>query len=620
MKKISLLFLSFFGLILMSAFAAADTVLIDFESFNEYDNVTTVPTSQGNVGFYMTNAAAVQGANIGDYLTLTPTGEYPVVAESDNMGPGADGDIYKPTDNTNIVAYTYHDGTRYYDEYVTDANGNDLGINMLTDTPLPVAEQTGKPYIGKLYEHMYSKGQAIVIDLAGITDITSVSFVCLDLDHNEFWKFVALDSSGKVIDIITIGPGVSGGDGKAYNFLFNIPNIAKIALWGWNNQQNSGIVGYAFDNIEIEVEETACEDYTTDLIAGGGNPKSAIDVGEVTISSDGETLEVTYQTEDGWEMTETHLEVECDLEDVPQTQPNKKGKGGGNPIPGHFDYNNNFDPAVTEHTVIINLDDLCCTDPVIAAHAVVQKVTILNPTPYYADAVFDYNQGLRKDGTPVRPGRSVPEQGLAFETGQDETNFFSLGFGGWLIAEFNCPIRNGPGDDVKVIEDTWGSYPLEKAELYASNDGTNWFYLGLADNTVRDPVYNIHTIASFDLGSMAEAKYIKVVDVTDPALYNSRPDADGYDLNAIESLQNCVEIQEETAWGKGSDFPGDNWAMYFSYDLSDCYDGQCLGLESNAITGAAVTILEKQNAWLGLISMTAIIALTVVYASSMKRK
>ena len=367
---------------------------------------------------------------------------------------------------------------------------------------------------------------------------------------------------------------------------------------------------YTYGDMTVGALSVGCEDYTTDLIAGGGNPKSAIDVGEVTVSSDGETLEATYSVDvEGWEITETHLDIECAMEDIPQKN--------GNPIPGKFEFSNDFEPGVTEHTVTVNLDGLCCTDPVIAAHAVVQKETLITSSPYYADFVVNYSQGLKKDGNPVRPGRSVPEQGLAFETGQDETNFFSLGFGGWLIAGFNCPIRNGPGDDVRVIEDTWGAYPLEKAEVYASNDGVNWVYLGLADNTNR--YLNIHTITAFDLGSMTEARYIKVVDVTDKAVHNN--DADGYDLNAIESLQDCVEIQDETAWAEGPDFPGKNWAMYFSYDLSDCYEPQCSAQasipvqESSPITGAAISG-PAETIWLGLTAITAIIALVVITLAS----
>jgi len=60
-------------------------------------------------------------------------------------------------------------------------------------------------------------------------------------------------------------------------------------------------------------------------------------------------------------------------------------------------------------------------------------------------------------------------------------------------------------------------------------------------------------------------RYIKVVDTTDPAVHGSN--ADGYDLNAVVSLQDCVEVLEETAWAGEDDFPGKNWATYFTYEV-----------------------------------------------------
>ena len=65
---------------------------------------------------------------------------------------------------------------------------------------------------------------------------------------------------------------------------------------------------------------------TFDLIAGGGNVKSAIDVGDVTVTNDCTNLYVTYRTTPGWCITETHLHVAGSEVDIPQT---KKG----NPIP-----------------------------------------------------------------------------------------------------------------------------------------------------------------------------------------------------------------------------------------------------------------------------------------------
>jgi Ca-activated chloride channel family protein len=110
--------------------------------------------------------------------------------------------------------------------------------------------------------------------------------------------------------------------------------------------------------------------YVADLIAGGGNAKSAIDVGEVIIYNDEDYLYIKYVTEDGWYMTETHLHVAADSPDgIPQT---KKG----NPIPGQFDHIDYHNPAVQCVEYMIEWDEDWEPGTVlyIAAHAVVEKM------------------------------------------------------------------------------------------------------------------------------------------------------------------------------------------------------------------------------------------------------
>lgn len=291
---------------------------------------------------------------------------------------------------------------------------------------------------------------------------------------------------------------------------------------------------------------------TVDLLAG-----QFTDVGSVKVEDKGDDIWVTFSIDvAGWYITETHLDIQTSANDFPLT---KKG----NPQVGHFAYSMEHD-YVTEYTYEIE-DTWSAVTLLVAAHAVVVKATIME-APWYAGTVYDYSQGLKKDGSAVDAQRSDPDQALELELGQSASNFFSLGFGGWIIFEYDCPVVNGEGDDVKIWEDTWGSYPDETAEVYASQDGITWVYLGEADNTNRD-LLGIHTVASFDLGSLAWAKYIKVVDTTDASIHNNA--ADGYDLNAIEVLQDCMDIDQwETAWGftdggNAVDFGGSSWAMYF---------------------------------------------------------
>lgn len=79
---------------------------------------------------------------------------------------------------------------------------------------------------------------------------------------------------------------------------------------------------------------TVDDPYIVDLIAGGGNVKSAMDVGDLRIWNDGESLHVLYWIEDeDWCLTETQLQVFLDdagFSDVPHKN--------GNPIPGRFGF------------------------------------------------------------------------------------------------------------------------------------------------------------------------------------------------------------------------------------------------------------------------------------------
>ena len=102
------------------------------------------------------------------------------------------------------------------------------------------------------------------------------------------------------------------------------------------------------------------------LIAGGGNPESAELIGYVTVSQCGDNLYVTYSITciTCWHLTETHLAVATDRDDIPQRN--------GNPVPGQFDYAMTHDLPTKSYTYVIPLGEWDAgTELVIAAHAVV---------------------------------------------------------------------------------------------------------------------------------------------------------------------------------------------------------------------------------------------------------
>lgn len=110
-----------------------------------------------------------------------------------------------------------------------------------------------------------------------------------------------------------------------------------------------------------------CTPDTMNLIAG-----QTIDAGDVTIINDGTTLFVTIETQDGWSLTESHLDFGDLIDGFPT---NNKG----NPKVGLFDFQESHALGTTEFTYEFLLADLGI-DPLdeetipIAIHTVVVKV------------------------------------------------------------------------------------------------------------------------------------------------------------------------------------------------------------------------------------------------------
>ena len=153
------------------------------------------------------------------------------------------------------------------------------------------------------------------------------------------------------------------------------------------------------------------------------------------------------------------------------------------------------------------------------------------PAGCYASEVISYNKKKRNDGQDILEERAIPGKALGAPQNDQSMNFVSLGFGGDITLKFAAPIANGEGDDLKVTESTFGSssgncerYP-EKIQMFASQDGCNFVYLG---EGCQD--------ATFDLGVLSWAQYVKIKDISPvDATYNNQV-ADGYDVDAVECL------------------------------------------------------------------------------------
>jgi hypothetical protein len=150
-----------------------------------------------------------------------------------------------------------------------------------------------------------------------------------------------------------------------------------------------------------------------------------------------------------------------------------------------------------------------------------------------AQEVVQYNQGTRKNGSPIHPTRINPLNALGIPQNDDlSIDFVSLGFNGSLTLKFDYAVFNQEGNDLWVVETSFGApdcqtYP-EAAYFEGSLNGISWYPMGTVclDGTIDigDGVYAIQYLRISDRSPMAQFP-------------NS---ADGFDLDGILVLnENC---------------------------------------------------------------------------------
>jgi hypothetical protein len=159
----------------------------------------------------------------------------------------------------------------------------------------------------------------------------------------------------------------------------------------------------------------------------------------------------------------------------------------------------------------------------------------VTPAACVATEVINFTPGTTNDLlTPIEAARLITSNALGMPEDSDVAassyNFLSLGFGGVVTLKFAYPIHNGEGDDLYVVETTYGNnagncnrYP-EKIRAFGSQDGCNWIWLG-------DGCQNTF----FDFKTLGWIQYVKLQDISDISHpYGGL--ADGYDLDGVVCL------------------------------------------------------------------------------------
>jgi cysteine-rich repeat protein len=150
--------------------------------------------------------------------------------------------------------------------------------------------------------------------------------------------------------------------------------------------------------------------------------------------------------------------------------------------------------------------------------------TLETCTACYGFEVIAYNPGLMVNGSGIVSNRTNASKALGIPQNDDTLNFVSLGINGSLIIGFENYVLNTGGDDIHIVETSYGSpacsaYP-ETIHVYgAKNLNGSWEDLGAA---CQD--------ASFDMGNLNWMKYLKLVDETNATAFSN---GDGYDVDGI---------------------------------------------------------------------------------------
>lgn len=298
-----------------------------------------------------------------------------------------------------------------------------------------------------------------------------------------------------------------------------------------------------------------------DLLAGQN-----ILVGNVTVESDGTNYTITYNiTDDGWCLSQTHLSVGTSPSDFPHTD-------SGNPKVGIFEYGESLDCASTA-SYMVPVEE----GTYIAAHAVVnckstadeftanmETLPITVPVCVTAkgdsDSYFDINIGgdsfLAGDFNAwcINLHKSL-DDGFCFDA-----NAYSM-YGENLPSVFGKPEHIGAVNWI-INQDfisqgySYGEIQWAIWELLELDNNTTYCCLGTWDKIKAQEIFDM---------AMQHLNFVPVCgELMGIAILPTENYPDTQPVMITIPIP-CGGDCDETAWGDGCSFPGNNWATYFQY-------------------------------------------------------
>jgi len=446
---------------------------------------------------------------------------------------------------------------------------------------------------------------------------------------------------------------------KKLIYLIILALILGLVLTGCELLSNiSQVPATEQSGIAYLTKHDADDPYVTDLLAG-----QTLDVGDILVWNNGDTLYVQYViTDPDWCLTETHLQVATALTGIPQNK-------NGNPIPGHFEENDEHD-CVSEVLYTYDLEEKGWSSDdllYIAAHAVVssqpigesetilygsQRDTLLEEFDnglYRIDLeagtatrLFDtgetdknspnalgydpanmrlYYMKYSKSGPSVlyfydivggmeyAAGLYIPDQvvvGASFYDGayyyipDDTADLYkvTLDADGYVI-NYELVCGNFNGSNLATYR--FGDFAIDEVGmLYASTGSTAEFfkldigiceYSLIADSTTLNTALGVQVSFGSDgtlYGHKAGTGEFFEIDLTDGTMssigFVASDERDPELFSDLASGKFFVPITE-TAWAAGSDFPGKNWATYFTYKVQGWHLIETLTVDAADVDG-----------------------------------
>jgi len=145
----------------------------------------------------------------------------------------------------------------------------------------------------------------------------------------------------------------------------------------------------------------------------------------------------------------------------------------------------------------------------------------------YATCILNdnYVQGTQKNGTPLLSNRTDVNNALGAPQYDDTINFVTLGYGGSIDLCFGGRVANGEGNDLQIIETSFGSPACgsyhEYVDASVSIDGITWY-----------PVSTGCLDFAIDISDASvELPYINYLRLTNNNLLTDTED--GYDIDAV---------------------------------------------------------------------------------------